>query len=494
MLLNLHSRTAATRHRPPQHLAAVRRLGVLLAAALVAGTSFLAADAAAARPVHASPIAADLAGQRGVLDAACPPQSTAPAVVVNGRRGRAATTRISVATGGAQADGFAATAGLSLLGRYAVFTSEASNLVPGDTNRNSDAFLHDRRSGTTRRVSVTSTGAQSPGRSIAQGISADGRYVLFSSSAGLVPGDTNEVEDTYVRDVRRHRTLLVSVSSSGRQQNGFSSDAAISGDGRYIAFSSYASNLVPGDTNDTFDIFVRDMRTGRTSRVSVGDRGRQADSFSFGPAISADGRYVGFLSYATNLVPGDTNDTNDAFLHDRRTGRTTRVSVSSTGGQANGHSSTVALSANGRFVAFFSVADNLVPADTNDPADVFVRDRWTGTTTLVSVPAAGGVADGPSFGSAISADGRYVAFLSQAPNMVSPSPGTIGHIYVRDRWARTTTLASRAVNGTPANGSSWGVTLSGDGRSVGFTSMATNLVRGDTNGQYDAFVRGPRAR
>jgi hypothetical protein len=193
-------------------------------------------------------------------------------------------------------------------------------------------------------------------------------------------------------------------------------------------------------------------------------------------------------------VSGDTNNTNDVFLHDLRTGHTTRVSVSNTGEQADGHSSSLAVSATGRFVAFFSVADNLVPGDTNEPADVFVRDRWAGTTTLVSVPAAGGVADGPSFGSAISADGRFVAFMSEAPDMVSPSPGPAQGIYVRDRWARTTTLVSNAANGAQADSSSWDATLSGDGRSVGFTSLATNLVRGDTNGLYDAFVRGPRPR
>jgi archaellum component FlaF (FlaF/FlaG flagellin family) len=493
MLLNLQSRNAATGHWPPRHVAAARRPAGLLVAALLTGTLFLAAEAAAPRPVHASPNAVDMAGQRGIFYA-IPPQPTYPGVLVNGRRALPATTRISVSTGGVQANSFASMAGLSLLGRYAVFSSAASNLVPGDTNRTSDAFLYDRRSGTTTRVSLSNTGAQSPGRSNAQGISADGRYVVFSSSASLVPGDTNDVDDTYVRDVRRHRTVLVSVSSSGQQQNDSSSEAAISGDGRYVTFSSYASNLVPGDTNDTFDIFVRDMRTGRTTRVSVGDRGQQADSFSLEPTISADCRYVGFMSYATNLVPGDTNDTNDAFLHDLRTGRTTRVSVSNTGEQADGHSSSLTLSANGRFAAFFSVADNLVPGDTNEPADVFVRDRWAGTTTLVSVPAAGGVADGPSFSSAISADGRFVAYLSEAPNMVTPSPGTIGNIYVRDRWTRTTTLVSNAANGAQANSSSWDVTLSGDGRSVGFTSSATNLVRGDTNGQYDAFVRGPRPR
>jgi Tol biopolymer transport system component len=170
-------------------------------------------------------------------------------------------------------------------------------------------------------------------------------------------------------------TQRVSASSTGAQGLGYSDDPALSADGRYVAFSSEASNLVPGDTNDTYDVFVRDQQTGTTSRVSVSGTGEQGSDYSYDPAISADGRYVTFASGAWNLVPGDTNDTTDVFVRDRRTGTTGRVSVSGTGEQGNGESFSPVLSADGRYVAFDSDASNLVPGDTNDTNDVFVRDR-----------------------------------------------------------------------------------------------------------------------
>ncbi|MGH8879055.1 MAG: hypothetical protein ACRD0P_17230, partial [Stackebrandtia sp.] len=232
----------------------------------------------------------------------------------------------------------------------------------------------------TTRVSVASNGRQANRVSMGPAISAGGRYVAFTTaSANLVPGDTNGEDDVFVRDRRTGATTRVSVASDGSQGNDRSGfpGPALSADGRYVAFDSYANNLVPSDTNGTLDVFMHDRQTRATSRVSVASDGSQASSFSGGPAVSADGRYVAFISLSENLVSGDTNGTTDVFVHDRRTGATSRVSVTSQGSQVNNGSNAfeLAISADGRFVAFTSLASRLVPGDTNGTLDVFVHDR-----------------------------------------------------------------------------------------------------------------------
>jgi len=299
----------------------------------------------------------------------------------------------------------------------------------------------------TERVSVGSAGEEGNGNSGVYGpsISADGRYVAFCSSASnLVPGDTNDREDVFVHDRLTGTTERVSVSSDGEEGNGDSGTfrPSISADGRYVAFVSCASNLVPGDTNWAWDIFVHDRLTGVTERVSVSSAGEQGDGDSGYPSISAEGRYVAFESGAYNLVPGDTNWTCDIFVHDRLTGTTERVSVSSEGHEGNGNSSLPFhtadgryVNADGRYVASYSEASNLVPGDTNGIGDVFVRDRLTGTTERVSVSSDGEEGDSNSgwWGPSISADGRYVAFQSCAYNLVPGDTKGWEDVFVRDR-------------------------------------------------------------
>jgi Tol biopolymer transport system component len=228
-------------------------------------------------------------------------------------------------------------------------------------------------------VSISSRGAQANSLSWAGVVSSRGRYVLFTSDASnLVPGDTNGTADVFVRDRRTGKTKGVSVSLHGAQGRGQSDGAWLTGDGRYALFGSYAANLVPGDTNGEPDVFVRDLGAGTTERVSVGKGGAQANGSSgaLGRTVTRDGRYVVFLSAATNLVPGDTNGANDVFVRDRKLGTTERVSVPAAGGQANGPSiDPLSLSGDGRFVAFTSEATNLVKGDTNGTQDVFVRTR-----------------------------------------------------------------------------------------------------------------------
>ena len=397
------------------------------------------------------------------------------------------TTRVSVASDGTQANGGSFTPSISADGRYVAFASSAVNLVSGDTNGVQDIFVHDRQTGQTTRVSVASGGAQANGPSFDPSISADGRYVAFASLAtNLVSGDTNNKQDIFVHDRQTGQTTRVSVATGGGQANGNSSNPSISADGRYIAFDSDASNLVSGDTNNTGDIFVHDRQTGATTRVSIGPGGTQANRGSFAPSISADGRYVAFHSSATNLVSGVTNGTTHIFVHDRQTGATTRVSVASDGTEGNSLSIRPSISADGRYVAFPSIATNL--GCTNGTQHIFVHDRQTGQTTCVSVASDGTEGNSGSNHPSISANGRYVAFQSQANNLVSGDTGFITDIFIHDRQTGVTTRVSIAFDGTEANNVSSAPSISADGRYIAFESNASNLVDGDTNSVGDIFV------
>ncbi len=349
-------------------------------------------------------------------------------------RSTGATTRVSVDLNGIQGNDHSRSPSISADGRYVAFYSDATNLVTGDTNSRSDVFVHDLSTGATTRVSIASDGTQANSGSSLPEISADGRYVAFDSTAwNLVAGDNNGVSDVFVHDRSNGTTSRVSVDSNGSQANGYSSAPSISADGRYVSFVSLATNLVMGDTNDEYDVFVHDRSTGATTRVSVDSSGAQADNDSTSsPSISVDGRFVAFQSYAANLVPGDTNANADIFVHDRSTGATIRVSVDSSGAQADSASYVPSISADGRYVAFQSFATNLVTGDTNGGTDIFVHDRNTGATRRVSVDAIGTQANEYSYHSAISADGLYVAFRSDATNLVTGDTNGQTDIFVAD--------------------------------------------------------------
>ena len=405
------------------------------------------------------------------------------------------TERVSVATGGAQGNSHSYAPSISDDGRFVAFYSQASNLAAGDTNLAFDAFVRDRMNGTTERVSLDSSGAQASGPSQNPWISADGQCVAFeSNAANLVAGDTNGSRDVFVRDRMTGTTERVSVDSAGLQANAQSERPSISADGRFVAFRSLASNLVAGDTNGTWDLFVRDRMSGTTERVSVDSAGGQANSSSEWPSISADGRFVAFRSIATNLVSGDTNGTWDVFVRDRMSGTTERVSVDSAGAQGNGASDFPSISADGRFVAFQSLATNLVTGDANGQPDVFVRDRMNGTTECASLSTAGVPGNNDSDLPSISADGRFVSLRSTASNLVAGDTNALSDIFVRDRMSATTRRASVDSAGVQSNDGSGSSALSADGRFVAFESWASNLVGNDTSGFRDAFVRdaGPR--
>lgn len=401
------------------------------------------------------------------------------------------TTRVSVTSDGTQGNGHSGDPSISADGRYVTFFSDASNLVIGDTNGQGDAFVYDRTTGDTSRVSVASSGEQAiDGGDVQPRISPDGRFVTFKSMAdNLVDGDTNDAYDVFVHDQQTGETTRVSVSTGGVQANRSSDTGSISYHGRYVAFSSLASNLVGGDTNESRDAFVNDRLTGETTRVSVASDGTQGNGSSASTSISADGRFVVINSDATNLVSNDINGKGDAFVHDRHTGETTRVSVSSDGAQAFSTVWATAISGDGRYVAMASGASNLVSGDTNGRMDVFVHDRQTGETTRVSVASDGMESNNYSSNPSISENGRFVAFGSYANNLVTDDTNDAYDVFIHDLTTAETTLISVATDGTQSNGSSQqGHSILNDGGAVAFGSYATNLVKGDTNGTWDIFV------
>jgi Tol biopolymer transport system component len=359
------------------------------------------------------------------------------------------------------------------------------------------AVTADAKRNVIRRVSVSSRGRQGNGSSLGPSLSADGRFVAFRSTAStLVPGDTNRVQDVFVRDRRAGTTTRISVAGDGSEANGESGGAAISGDGRIVAFWSDASNLVPGDTYGRKDVFVRDRSASTTTRVSVSSEGRQANGPSRAPALSGNGAIVAFRSDASNLVADDTNETGDIFVHDRRTGETTRVSIDSRGGQSNGRSRDPALNGIGRFVAFRSEASNLAPHDTNGAGDIFVHDRKTGATTRASVDSRGRGASGCGVTGCgcdpvLSADGRFVSFWSSATNLVPADTNGAWDVFVRDLRRHTTTRVSVWSGGSQGEGSSGEPWLSGNGRVVAFASLAPLTVE-DGNEDWDVYIHDRR--
>jgi Tol biopolymer transport system component len=404
------------------------------------------------------------------------------------------TTRASVATDGTQGNntsgGVYRSIALGAESRIVVFLSQANNLVSADTNDSMDVFVRDRDTGETTRVSVAFDGAQANDLSYSVSASRNGRFIAFDSRASnLVPDDTNGVADVFVHDRESGEITRVSVASDGSQGNEQTLGSMISADGRFVAFASLASNLVPNDTNSTYDIFVHELATGITTRVNVAMNGSEANAYSADPSISGDGRYVVFDSDATNLFGGDTNTFCDVYIHDRLQSRTRAVTSNVEQGPSNGDSYAPVVSEDGSTVAYMSEASNLVPGDTNNRIDVFVYQRMGQLTSIASVRDDGVQANGPSALPSISADGAAIAFYSNATNLATgDANGTLADVFVHDRFAGTTILASVASDGAGGNLNSSFPVVSANGQSVAFSSAATNLTPGDTNGLTDVFV------
>lgn len=399
--------------------------------------------------------------------------------------------RVSVGRSGRQANNTSEVFAISSSGEEVAFISGADNLAPRDTNAQYDAFVRVRTAGDTERVSLGSRGRRADLGSFTVAISGNGRFVAFGSKAtNLVPGDTNGEMDIFVHDRIKGRTERVNVGPGGQQANGSSYSVSISTTGRYVAFDSGASNLVPNGDHGG-GVFVRDRVLGTTSLVSRARKGQKPDSFSFSPAISANGRFVAFSSGATNLVAGDTNASNDIFVHDRWRGITRRVSVASDGREGDLESGTrIAISRDGRFVTFESVATNLVRNDRNDTSDIFLHDMLTSRTIKVSSGPGGVDANSGSYTPSISTDGRYIAFLSSATNLTSGHTNGREEIYVFDRVKGKLRRIDVHLAVIPPDGGINGLAISGDGGSLAFASSARNHVPHDTNGVPDVFVVG----
>lgn len=326
-------------------------------------------------------------------------------------------------------------------------------------------------------------------RSSGISFSNNGRYVAFGSlSNNLVKNDNNGFFDCFLLDQLTHHIDIVNIAWNGEQANFVSGSVRVSDNGRYAIFYSWADNLVLDDTNDWSDIFVRDRLSGDVTRASVASDGTEGNGAAADFDITPDCRFIAFGSHASNMVKNDTNGWPDVFVHDMVTRETVRVSVSSTGEQGDYPSGNHAISADGRFVAFMSQARNLVDNDTNNREDVFVHDSWTGETEIVSISSNGEYGNGSSGwnGVAMSADGRYVCFGSSSTNLVEGDTNLDSDVFVHDRWIGRTDRVSISTDGQQGSGDM--ADISDDGRYVTFFSTATTFDQNDNNGVGDIYV------
>ncbi|HYN93634.1 MAG TPA: hypothetical protein VES42_07270 [Pilimelia sp.] len=387
------------------------------------------------------------------------------------------TTRLSVGHDGSQADSDSNAPVISDDGRWFVYSSNATNLVPGDTNGRLDLFLYDRTTGRTELITRSVDGAPSDAGAYGQRISADGDFVTFYSAATtLVPGDTDGEDSVFVWERESGAiTRLPGVDA-------FWPD--ISADGRYVTYTTYAS-LVTEDTDNFTDVYVYDRTAGKASLITKTLSGGPAGGSS--STISDDGRYVAFESDSTKLIKKYVGGGTNVFLRDRKTGVTTLVSRTLSGTGSNGATSPE-ISGDGRYVAFGSTSGDLAPDDTNAERDVFLWERATRKITAVSVTPDGRTGNGFSTAGRPSADGRYVAFWSTAMDLAGTEASGWGtQTYLFDRTTGRNRLVALPTEGG-VDGGGEGADVSADGRIIGFMSLGEELVPGDTNGSRDVFV------
>ena len=393
----------------------------------------------------------------------------------------ASTSRVSQTMGGVGGNGASGSTFVSTSadGRYVAFESAATNLVPGDTNFSSDVFVKDVLTGAIALASVDASGSIGNAASMSPVITPDGRYVVFQSFASnILSGNTSTAGKILRKDLVTGAVALASVDQAGATTDPRGETPDISDDGRFVSFTSPSSDLVPGDSNGTYDVFVKDMQSGSLALVSTNSGGSQL-AWAASARMTPDARFLTFFA-----LPGG------AYRKDRVTGALDTVSTA-----ANFANSGTDVSADGRYVSFASSAA-LVPEKTSGIQDIFVKDMTTGTITRVSAPLSGIDADAESFIALMSADGRYVAFSSAATNLIVGDVNGVSDVFVKDRGTGIVTRSSVTYQLTEANGASGvfrGTAISPDGKFVAFGSDATNLnPEGDTNGSSDVFwTHGP---
>jgi hypothetical protein len=414
------------------------------------------------------------------------------------------TLRVSQASGGTPPEAIGASGladiflDVSADGAHVAFNSNATNLVAGDANGQTDAFVSDWQTHTTTRVSVASDGSEADKGGGYGGVflSGDGHYVAFDSLAtNLAPGgNASNLDFVYRHNLQApFETTRVSVSKAGVAASSHSYRPCMSADGRWVAFKSIAPNLLTsGTAPTTYQVFLKDMTLGDVYPISVNDAGDWATGESAPAGISSDGNLVAFASAGTNLGGGSQIQ---VYLRNRTTGHTTCISTrdgSTTPGNSESDGYVRSLSADGRYLAFASQATDLVAGKATAQYDVYRRDLTTNSTILVSRGSDGTPGNAPSYGPAsVSADGRYVAFNSSATNLADGGTNGSRQVFVHDCLIDpgVTSVVSVSNGGIQANGDSWGSSLSGDGHTCAFYSDATDLVSGDTNGVRDAFLR-----
>ncbi|MCC0020394.1 MAG: PD40 domain-containing protein [Nitratireductor sp.] len=398
----------------------------------------------------------------------------------------------STTGGGGNGDSLTVNTGgraISADGRYLVYYGDASDLVTDDTNGARDIFLYDAISQTTTLISRNALGDSANGASEAPSISADGRYVVYYSLASdLVAGDTNGFRDIFLYDTVSQTTVLISNDASGGPSDDGSFFPSISADGRYVVYHSFATDLVAGDSNGARDIFLYDTVSQTTELISKDASGTPSDGDSYTPSISADGRYVVYSSNATDLVAGDTNNRRDIFLYDTVSQTTTLISSDASVGPSDFDSYEPTISRDGRYVVYSSNATNLVAGDTNNRRDIFLYDTVSQTTALISIDASAGPSNGHSYTPSISADGRYVVYYSLASDLVADDLNGYPDIFVYDTQTGTTALVSVDSGGGGTDNSSYSPSISDDGSTIVFDSYASVFVANDTNFLRDVYI------
>jgi hypothetical protein len=374
---------------------------------------------------------------------------------------------------------------LSADGRYVAFSSKATNLIADDNNSKRDIFVKDRRTGFIERVSISSSGDEGSSDSDNPSISDDGRFVVFESFSAFISADTNAKIDIYLHDRLNHITQIISKNGA-TESNGHSTRASISATGRYVVFKSEADNLVSGDSNNKTDVFIKDLITDSIERVSVASDDSEANgAVNMSATVSADGRYVAFRSNSTSLSSVDLNGKPNIFLRDRTAHKTTCISVPYDGTLIDGYTYNPTISDDGSVIVFEARATNLVPDDTNGHNDIFVYSLATQQIKRVTDNSN----DEHSYGTSMSADGRFISYRSGATGIVTDDSNGEYDAFIYDTKNNTTVRVNLNNSDEEATGgTTYNPAISADGSTVGYLSNAKNLVKGNNNNRGDIFV------